>query len=140
MYINNEYKYKVIIKCAWSKQYISLLKFFGREGSTCNLRPSDYKGRHLVTSKWVYECIEKCKLLEERYYMPWTAMNLHWFHHRAWKQRRQCVLKSILCMNCKYWSTTDYFYHLIDYSIYFLLYINEMSFVHFDILLRLALI
>ncbi|XP_042871458.1 DNA ligase 4-like [Penaeus japonicus] len=41
-----------------------------KEGSACNLRPSDYKGRHLVTSKWVYECIEKCKLLEERYYMP----------------------------------------------------------------------
>lgn len=41
-----------------------------KEESNTRIRPSEYQGQHLVTSKWVYDCIDKCKLLEERYYMP----------------------------------------------------------------------
>lgn len=36
----------------------------------CSLRPSELVGQHLVTCDWIYACIEKGKLLEERYYMP----------------------------------------------------------------------
>ncbi|XP_068249304.1 DNA ligase 4 [Palaemon carinicauda] len=33
-------------------------------------RPSELVGQHLVTSDWIYDCIEKGKLLEERHYAP----------------------------------------------------------------------
>lgn len=58
-------------------------KFLDREGGNCSLRPSEYQGQHLVTSKWVYDCIEKCKLLEERYYMPWkdTVVVIDWLRN-----------------------------------------------------------
>lgn len=33
-------------------------------------RPSELAGQHLVTCDWIYDCIDKRKLLEERHYAP----------------------------------------------------------------------
>ncbi|KAG7167779.1 DNA ligase 4-like [Homarus americanus] len=33
-------------------------------------RPSEMGGRHLVMSDWIYDCVEKGKLFEPRYYVP----------------------------------------------------------------------
>nr|XP_045601538.1 DNA ligase 4-like [Procambarus clarkii]XP_045601539.1 DNA ligase 4-like [Procambarus clarkii] len=38
--------------------------------SESNHRPSEMHRQHLVTSDWIYACIEKGKLEEERYFMP----------------------------------------------------------------------
>ncbi|KAG7161954.1 putative DNA ligase IV-containing protein [Homarus americanus] len=32
--------------------------------------PSEMGGRHLVMSDWIYDCVEKGKLFEPRYYVP----------------------------------------------------------------------
>ena len=37
-----------------------------------DLRPSETKGRHLVTSDWIEKCIDEGKLLEERQFIPCT--------------------------------------------------------------------
>jgi len=36
----------------------------------CNIRPSETKGRHLITADWIDNCIKEGKYLEERQYIP----------------------------------------------------------------------
>ncbi len=44
----------------------------GERLTEVDLRPSETKGRHLVSSDWIGKCIDEGKLLEERQFVPLT--------------------------------------------------------------------